>query len=454
MSGGLAAKLQKVRGVHKLRFVRETAIMQGGMVVTLFTYLLTSVLLARGLGPHEFGRYTTAFALYSFAFFIGNLGVTTVTVSRYARATGEKDQPARVAALASFLKAFGLMSAFLLLLGLALPPLAGMVYDDRGIGWYALALCLLGPVEMMNAFMLVTLQGGRRPQDYALYDNACGVTRLFAILFALLAFGGLKGVVIAYLVSGVFYTLFAVRLYQVVRREAHPVEAPPPLRDVLRAVPRADIHGLFSTGTQIALGKNGAQMLRNFALLLVGNEAGNIRLAHFRVAFTYIWAIQQLLGGLQRTFLPVLGVRMGASGGDFAKFRHDVIKVCVVSGLLFIAVTAVFVIAAPLAIHLLYGPQYEGAVELVYVMAVGHLVLGFSVVSEAFYIYTGKVALGTRLNVAMLVILAVLAFVLVKLYGVDGGAWLFVIAQLFGIVHLAVIGWTFTRPPPDKLAPA
>ncbi len=439
--------LDQARGLHKVRFVRETAIMQGGMIVTLVTYLLTSVVLARALGPHEFGRYTIAFQLYTFIFFIGNLGITTNSVSRYAKACGKNDETEKIATLAAYLRVFLLMCLAIVAIGALLPSIGATFYDDRALGGFAWLLCLLGPAEMMNGFMLVVQQGARRPSEYVLYDNSCGVVRLVMILFAMAYAPTLEAVVVAYLLSGVVYWAFGMRLYALARREARPEAMPPPLARVVAAIPSAETKGLFTNSALIAIGKNGAGMFRTFAFLLIGNEAGNAGTAHFRVAFFYIWAVQQLLGGLQRSVLPALGFRIGKSGNDPGKFRHDLFRVCLVSGFLFIALTVVACLLAPLAVHVLYGPRYANAVPFIYVLALGHLVVGFSVVSDAFYIYTHQIALSARINISLLVFLTGFAALMVHFYGALGGAIVFSVAQLLGAMHLIVMYRYFRRPP-------
>ncbi len=440
-----AARGGRIMRALRRKFVQDTVVLQVGMAVTMATYLCTSVLLARGLGPQEFGRYTIAFTLYSLVYFVANLGVTTAAVSQYARACGEKDDAAKVEVLASFLKAFLVMGLAILALGYFLPDVAEWFYADREVGWFAWALCLLGPLQMFNGFILVALQGARRMRDYVLFDNGCGILRTVLLFFAILNFAELWGVVLATLAAGLCTSLVGLRTYGVVRRESAPEDAPPPLATVLRAVPRAPLATLCRSGTLIAVNKNGNELLRCFANALIGKVAGTVELAHFRVAFYYIWAVQQLLGGLGRALLPMLGFRLGTSGGDMNAFRRDVARVAVVSGCFFIIITALFVAVAPLAVRVLYGGDYEEATLLIFIMAIGHLVLGFSVVSDPFYIYTKQLGLSARINLAQLfVVLIPVGYVLIKAYGVIGGAVFSAFGMVFQVIHLLVI-WRYFR---------
>lgn len=443
--GSLAARVSAVFGK---KFVRDTIVLQGGMVVTMAMYLVTSVLLARGLGVIDFGRYTIAYTLYTLVFFVVNLGVTTATISRFAQAAGRRDRPGQIEALAAYLKLFGIASAVILVVGIALPALAALVYGDRPLGSYAWLLCWLGPTQVLNGFVLIVQQGTRRMGDYVLYDNACGLMRLVFLVFALIGLYGLPGVVAASLAGGAVTSLIGLRTYALLRRDLGPDDAPPPLWDILRAVPGARVGFLFNSGTLIAVSKNGGELLRNLTILLIGRVCGNADVAHFRVAYYYTWAIQQLLGGLGRGVLPTLGFRHGRSQGDLGALRRDLWRVGIVSGFMFIGVTALFCVLAPLAVRVLYGAAYEESVLLIFLLALGHLVLGFSVVVDSFYIYTKQLGRGAAINGAIIVgILVPAGYVLVLNYGVRGGALFMALAQMTPLVHFVLMARYFRARP-------
>jgi len=435
------------------KFVKDTFVLQFGMAVTMATYMFTSVLLARGLGPEDFGRYTLAFSLYSLVFFIANVGITTATVSGYSKAVGRGDDDEKVRSLAAFLKAFVVMSVVVLLAGSLLPVVVEHIYDDREVGLAAWLLCLLGPCQMLNGFILVILQGARRMKDYVLYDNSCGVLRLLILLFAVMADLDLLHVVMAYLVSALISSAVGLRMYTLVRRDAARHDAPPALRDVLRAVPGARLKSVLSTGTLIAVTKNLGEVMRNLTNSGIGKVVGAVELAHFRVAFIYMWALQQLLGGLGRNLLPSMGVRLERHSGSLHKFSVDLMKVALVSGTLFIGMTALFCLAAPWVIGFLYGREYQDSVHLVFLLAVGHLFLGFHVVIDIFYIYTKQLLLSVKINLAMaFLILLPVGYVLISRYGVVGGAIFLSFGQFVPVVHFLVI-WRFMRRHGDLAGP-
>lgn len=445
--------LLRVRHLLGAKFVRDTAVLQFGMLWTMGSYLVSSVLLARGLGPYGFGRYTEAFTLFTVIYFVANLGVTTATVSQYARACGQGDERGKTNSLAAFVKAYALMIAGIAVLGLALPAFAAWYYHDREVGVLALWLCALGPVQMVNAFVLVIMQGARRMRDFTVYSAMCDFMRLLLLLFALLGLYDITGVVVATIAAGMLNALIGIRMYRLASREAGQQSAPPALRDILRAVPKVRVRSLFSSSALIAVNKNGGELFRNFMLLFIGGHAGAASLGHFRVAYYYVWAIQQLLGGVSRNLLPSLGHRLGQAQGDEFAFKRDVKKVMWLAAAMFLSVTALFVLVAPIAVGVLYGPQYRDATPLVYLLALGHIGLAFAVVNEPVYIYTHRLRSLLTINLFIYGVCLPTGYLLTDHFGVVGGAITIAIAQLLNLIHFGVVSRYLYRGP-TSAAPA
>jgi len=154
--------------VLRSKFVKDTAWLQTGTFLTVGTYMLTSMLLARSLGPIELGRYDLAQKFYDLCFFVANLGLINVTVVRYSHALGRRSREDQILALAAFGKISLLMAAVILLLGFFACPFAGEeIYGDRQVGVYAWALCLMGLLEILRALAKAVLLGTRAMRDAA-----------------------------------------------------------------------------------------------------------------------------------------------------------------------------------------------------------------------------------------------------------------------------------------------
>lgn len=433
----IGSRLKKAAGG---KFVRDTIILQAGMAVTMATYVVTSVLLARGMGAKDFGRYNTAFALYGIVYFLANIGVTTAAISNYAQAVGRGDEDGKIRSLAAYLKSFVVMGVVIMVVGSLLPWFCVVAYDDRDIGIGAWLLCLLGPLQLLNGFVLVVLQGARRMADYVLYDNACGILRVLLLMDAVLAGLDIIGVIVVYLISGVLASLLGLRMYALTRVNADRHDAPPALRDVIRALPHAQTGSLYSQGTLIAVSKNMGELIRNLTMSAIGFVAGPTATGHFSVAYRYIWALQSLLGGLGKNLLPAMGFRLSKTEHDMGRFAKDLLRIALVAGVFFVVLTAVFVAIAPWLLHLLYGPEYDDAIRMTFYMAIGHLSLGAAVVIDPFYIYTKQLGTLVKLNLSLFFSVVVpMGYVLITRYGAEGGALALSGCQLLLFIHIVVI---------------
>ena len=83
-----ARGLYRLLGLLKRKFIRDTIYLQAGTLFTTGTYLLTSVLLARHLGPHELGRYALADRIYTFCFFLTNMEWASKNMTMKAGSSG------------------------------------------------------------------------------------------------------------------------------------------------------------------------------------------------------------------------------------------------------------------------------------------------------------------------------------------------------------------------------
>ena len=72
--------IKKLRALRRQKFVRDTFALQLASVITSGTYLVTSVLTARGLGRVELGRWATAREMYMALFFMVSFGLTNAAV--------------------------------------------------------------------------------------------------------------------------------------------------------------------------------------------------------------------------------------------------------------------------------------------------------------------------------------------------------------------------------------
>ncbi|MHC4942859.1 MAG: lipopolysaccharide biosynthesis protein [Planctomycetota bacterium] len=440
-----ASRRTRLIGLLKSKFIKDMLFLQAGTLFTAGTYMLTSILLARHLGPYELGRYGLADRIYTFCFFLVNMSLINVTIVHYSQATGMKNVKKQVQALAAFLKLYAVMIVAILALGFYLCPLAGEAfYQDREVGLFGWLLCFMGLFDIMRAMVMALLQGLRRMGRVAWLDSSVALLRLLIVLGIVLLDYGLRELIYAMVAHALLSSLVGFGFYAKQRKEEAPEKAPR-LAEILKAVPSAPMKQFFSLSLFIALNKNMYEIAGIYGTFLMAkvsfSDAG-----YLRIAWVIMWGLTLLLGAVTRNLLPTLGFKLGNEEGmDISKMGGALAKVSVASGVLFAALTGLFLLVLPWLVDLLYGEQYMDSVNIVMIIASSHLVFGFAVILDSFYIYANRIRLSVIINFILFILLLPLGYLGMVYFGQTGVAWYLAAVRIVVVVHLVYIFIYFRR---------
>ncbi len=440
-----------IRKFLQRKFVRDTLFMQATTLVQGATFLGTSILLARYLGDFELGRWDFARTLFTFTFFLMTMGVGNATISRYSAAVARQDRAACVDALAVLLKLGLVMCTLAVTLGWwALPWISEYRTGDPVPGRLAWILCTVGMFEVLRTFGMAALVGARLMRQFAVIDIISNVGRVALVVLAIVLDGGLEGIAWAITAHFVLGGLLAAWAYRQARAFDEKV-APPPLRDVLRAVPKSSMRELLRTSLFLAMNK-GLHELVPLAgvILMVGfsfEETGV-----FGVARKISWGLALLVGGVGRAFLPALGYKIGSSDVPIEDMGPTIKRVTIASGLIFAALTTAAVLVVPWVLATWYGPEFEGGFDLFLGLVVGNYMLGFAVAIEPFYLFTGRLKVLLYTNLVAYVTWLLIASTAGVANGPMGIAWAVGLARLFIVFHLLYMWWFFRRVRARKAA--
>ena len=149
---------------------------------------------------------------------------------------------------------------------------------------------------------------------------------------------------------------------------------------------------------------------------------------------------------MTRNLLPHLGFELGASGRKgVLHLRGTLFWVSLVTGVIFIALTGVFLLVLPRMLDLLYGAEYRDCFRLILIIASSHLVLGFGVIVEPFYIYAGRIKTCVAINLILFGLLVPLGYYLKLVAGTEGVAWYLAAVRLAIVFHLMYIAAYYIR---------
>jgi len=448
--------VKRLFALRKQRFVRDAVALQIATAVTGVTYFVTSVLTERYLGIVDLGRWNAARTIFTMAFFFMTMGVLNSTVSRYSEAVGRQSREDGVRALAGMLKIGAISSLIVLVLGFTLGPWVGeRFYGDRDVGSWAAILCIAGLFEVVRGLTVAALMGTRQMKEYAWFDVTTNVLRVGIVWAALHAGLGIGGVVGAFLLHMLVAGAMAVRWYQKAR-DGHAKLAPPPLREVFLAAPRAPVGHIFGLSYLLALNKGMNTLVPQFGMLLIpalgvasadlDAQTASFRAnGHYGIAWVLSWGAGLAMTGVAYTLLPALGLKLGGSDVSFEEMGGIFRRVSLGAGLFMVAATVLSVPVAWFAITFAYGPDAAGSFPYFLWLVSGNLFLGFTVVVDAFYIYSGHLKRAVRLNF-LLAGSALVGIILAgRHFGPIGVAAAAGLCRGLALIHLVYMGWYFRR---------
>jgi len=411
---------EKLLALFKIKFVKDTLILQFGTLATVGANLATSVLLARILQPERYGIYALVFSLYGLIGLFGNVGVGQATVTRLAEAYAKGDEEEITNLLAFFVKMSAIMATFISIVGfLVLPYLAARMYGDPEIGHMARPLFLIAPLGVMYGLVTTILQSVRMMQQLTILESLMTIlTSIFVIGFVFLGLG-VSGIVYGHVLATLFSSAIGLLIYHRLRWQLG--SALPSLRKTLKQVWQVGIKKYFGLGFLIAVDKNIGKLADLIPILLLGIFVKPEEVSYFKIAVGAIGLPLVLLGAISRNLAAKLPEAKGE--GNVKEFRESFLKVSVYSGFISIGCTFAFVLVAPYLVRYLYGVEYLSAVRLIYILAISSGLLGFGVGLGPSFRTVQRVGIPIKINLLNLIILTPVGAILVNNMGKVGAAF-------------------------------
>jgi O-antigen/teichoic acid export membrane protein len=442
---------QKIKELHGKKFVRDALVLQIATFIQAGSYLATSVLTTRVLGMHEKGRWDTSRDIFGVLYFFVTMGLVNAAVSRYSEAMGRRDRDGCTHALAAMIK-LGLLAAVLVTTAafLVVPAFTEYKYQDRQVGQYAAILCAAGIFEVVRGLAVVALQGTRQMRVYATFDITSSIIRFGLVIAALLGGFGVPGVVWAFVIHMAVASGIALHFYRKAQVQI-PELAPPPLRDVIAAVPGASMHHIFGISYLMALNKGmntlvpllGSLIIPGMKALQDSGQAMSTNAA-YKIAYVLSWGLGLAMTGVSQALLPSLGLKLGRTEATFEQMGGLLKRVCLMSGFLMVGATLLSVPVMWFVIRVFYGPEARGAFPHYCWQTSGNLFIGFMTVIDAFYIYSGRLKFAVRVNFLLAAIATGTIFLGGRLFGPIGVSAAVGLCDAYGLFHLVYM-WLYFR---------
>ncbi|WP_199361478.1 oligosaccharide flippase family protein [Luteimonas sp. MC1750] len=389
---------------------RGALMMTGSTYVSYALGMLASIVIARTLGPDDFGRYSYVVWLAGLLVVLANNGITTTAIRFVSESLGRGagDDAARVH---GWLARRQLASALLVAAGFLalLPQFMPTGWGHDGIGLLATATLTAGLCKAWFIFDVSIAKG------HGHYGIEAGSTVLMSLLsiVAVLALAwmgaGLETYVVLFAIVGVGHAVAGWTL----RRRAALLPAYRPLDPAL--LPRVRTH-LWWTVLLVLAWALGNKSIETW---LLNRTVGAAAVGYFAIAAALTrGGIDMLSSGLGTVLMPMMAHAYGAGGSARANVIVAAAVRCYAAlGLLLAGAGA---LAARPLVALLYGDAYGEVVLPLQVMVV---VGGLTLIEAAFGALlstTDNQKLRVGFVVLSLLVTATLAIFLVPRYGLHG----------------------------------
>ncbi|MBU1289929.1 oligosaccharide flippase family protein, partial [Patescibacteria group bacterium] len=212
----------------------------------------------------------------------------------------------------------------------------------------------------------------------------------------------------------------------------------PTFRQIFSNFKQIRLKKYFNFGFSIALDKNIGNLISILPVIFLGIFASVQEVGYFKIAFGYIAIPSMLLEPVAR----LLTVQLPKSKTyNLQTLKNHFYKTVFYSGFISALLIIPFIILAPYLIKFFYGMEYIHSIQIVYYLAVLIIFSGFSVGLSAFYRTVNKMKISIILNIFHVAVMALLIFILVKIYSALMAVILSLIfcSAFFLALHLFVV---------------
>jgi O-antigen/teichoic acid export membrane protein len=405
-----------------------------GRTLTSVLQMAVNVLLARRLGPAEFGAFGLANAVAITVSCIIGFGLSDAAykfVAEYGRRN-----PAQAAHFLSVIWWTQLIAASLCFAGLwLLRHVWQAKVFPMGISPNLLALCLLlAWVNVFVNFTIAMLNGWQLFRELNLLN---ALQFIIVISVAVIAAGSGGGAMAAYLAGSVIFALAGLALAWRIRAA---VFAWPPLRaflDLKRIAP-------FAAPNLVSFLLVGP-LLTAASVYLVSTTDGKTQLGLFNTANT----LRNLVAFLPLSVTPVLGaaiVQEGGAYGDEESHRRLLINCYAALGLLAVVMLVGFLFLGDWAL-IIYGPEYAAAFPVFLPMAATAAVNCLLIPINYSLLAKGKVWWSLAFLLVKAILILAFTRALADRFGAIGLAWATLLAEaVFCVLNVEYGIWGRMAP--------
>lgn len=425
----------RIKGIFKIKFTQDVGFLQISTIIIAISTMITSLIIAKGLKPTEFGIYSLAFSLCSLVGMFGNLGVKQIALVKLPSAYISQDKEEALSILAYYFKLSLIIGILIMIIGYVIAPyLSQSLYGRQDIGRLSRILFLMPPLIILYKLVGVILEGTRNMTYLAITECSSTFIKSF-ILITLVSFGlGLTILIYGWLISAILSSILAIFVYNqsgLVRKGL------PPIFEIVKKSYFINDWHFLKFNLSMGISENIMNLNDNLPIILLGIFALPQEVGYFKLGYSVIGVLTLFFEPIARNLLVKLRQLQGSS--DIKGVSEAFYRVSLYSGIISIILATLIIIFYHFLIYF-FLRDYKSSLKIIYILAIYFCLIGFGVGLSPILRALERLDIEIKINAIGVLIFLAVSILLMNNLGILGMAVALVISSLFTkfILYLSV----------------
>lgn len=415
----------KIKYIFKIKFVQDVYSLQISTIIVAVATVITSLIIAKGLRPIDFGIYSLALSLYSLVGTFGNIGVKQMALVKLPSVYINQDKEKTNSILTYYFRISLIIGILIMIIGYIIAPyLSKLLYGRQDIGRFSRILFLMPPLMILYKLIVVILEGTGNMKYLAILESTSVLIKSL-ILIALVTLGlGLGILIYGWLISAIASSILAIFLY---KRLGLVNKRLPSIFEIVKVPYSLEGWHFLRFNLSMGLSENIINLNENLPIILLGIFVLPEEVGYFKLGYSII-GLSILLEPIARNLLVKL--RQLQVSRDIKKLSDIFYKVSFYTGIISIILVTVIVILYYLSIYF-FLKDYQSSLKIIYLLAIYFCLMGFGIGLSPILRALERLDIEIKINAIGILIFVALSILLIKNFGILGMTIALLISALF-----------------------
>lgn len=365
--------LNYFKNFFRRQSIKDIAIFQTSSSANQIINALSSIILARILGPTKYGVYSLIFIFISLVTIADiNFNKTAIVLLPEAYAAKNKEEVRKILTYLFKIRLYVYLPIYAFLI-MAAPLLTDYLYQNRQIGELARLILAAAYLSSFTDILNLNLESRREIKSLALVENSTiFLKNLLPIAFILL---GLEifGLALGYALALIIISLTSFIIYWIWSRKD---EYLPPFSFLIKNLNNVKITYNFNFNFSMILDNKLGNFWSGLPLLILSLITGPAIISFWKIAYSYVTLPLVLLGSISR----LLNIKFPQDKvKDIDLLKKNFYFSSLITGLIYIILSLPFIFLARYLIPFFYGSEFNPAVKISYWLAISFISSGFGI---------------------------------------------------------------------------